>query len=95
MLSVRLLTYVCTIVLVCKTKLNEVGEIRGLLKYFEELMSVLAKLVLSHKQSVNTPTEHKPNLLRPVEYKINPPVSVPLQSNSGLLIELDLAFGKQ
>ncbi len=62
MLSVRLLTYVCALVVSYKIKLNEVGEISALLKYLVGSMSLLLKLVLAHLQSVNMPTEHNPNM---------------------------------
>ncbi len=77
-----------------KSKSNKVGEIKALLKYLVGSMSPLAKLVLPHLQSVNTPTEHNPNLL-PSVFMLNPNPSLPLQSYSGLLSVLLLVVGEQ
>jgi hypothetical protein len=57
-------------------------------------MIVLAKLVSSHLQSVNMPTEQIPNTPEESRVRVTPHASMLLQLNSGLLSGLLIAVGE-
>ena len=65
-------------------------------KYFCGEMSVLAKLVSSQLQSVNTPTEQIPNIFEfKPRYSQSPHASYPLQFDSGLKSGSIITAGEQ